>query len=380
MIEVPESPLIGSGEIGTLRGFFLGNRIPLGAQTVLILTGDTNSQHKTAVAISVTASTRATKIEASESFDHAPLTTTPSITLPTGASVECFVAGVLHSGTNNGSTTPGAGHTEILEILYNAQSCNFQRRTVNSTGGNVDVNWTQDNDDAYTLAVALTETGIAFDAASDSGSVVTGDVSFTHTPVGTPAGILVLAAINVVGGSASATYGGRPMVAVPNSPFAATLGNELATLYGFFLGEDIPAGAQTVFVTTDVLVRKLVTAISVIAQAPVRVLTTGTFDSASTTLPTIDLIIRGLECFIAGIAHSGINAVVSMSPGANSLQVAETTFDDLQVASCIRNAENPRGPLAGIYWAQLTEEARALGVALTAENEEFRRISMGRMG
>jgi hypothetical protein len=156
MIEVPGSPLVGTGELGTERGFFLGTNILAGAQTVQINTSDVISQQKVITAISVTAGTSETKLEASSTFESL-LTTAPFVTLVTRAGIECFVAGVMFSGDAFASETPGTDYTEVFEVASGGGSCSFIRRTVNSTGGNVVVDWTQGNNDAYVLGVAVAE-------------------------------------------------------------------------------------------------------------------------------------------------------------------------------------------------------------------------------
>ncbi len=91
--------------------------------------------------------------------------------------------------------------------------------------------------------------GPFFDAFTAGGEQVS---SFTHTPVGTPTGVLVA----VVDGNESAdlvtgvTYGGVPMVEVTGSPFAGTQGGT-TMIHLYWLATGIPTGAQTVAVTTS---------------------------------------------------------------------------------------------------------------------------------
>lgn len=91
---------------------------------------------------------------------------------------------------------------------------------------------------------------VAHDAASDVGSTKTGNFSWTHTPVGTPKGIVVF--LMELAASADpftgVTYGGVPMDEVA-SGFAQDTAGEPLCCKAYFLGDSIPTGAQTVSVS-----------------------------------------------------------------------------------------------------------------------------------
>lgn len=96
--------------------------------------------------------------------------------------------------------------------------------------------------------------GVAHDAASESHTGTTGSASeasfsWTHTPVGTPAGVVVFTYVRANADDAlSVTYGGVSMTAVPNARAVDTVG-EPRDCKAWFLGSNVPAGAQTVEVT-----------------------------------------------------------------------------------------------------------------------------------
>lgn len=97
------------------------------------------------------------------------------------------------------------------------------------------------------MALAL-DTNIAFPAGGTTSDATTGTRTWTHTPVGTPRGVLVLiviaaAATDVVTG---ATYGGVAMARVRAHIDAA---GEPGGAWAYFLGSGVPTGAQTVGVT-----------------------------------------------------------------------------------------------------------------------------------
>lgn len=96
---------------------------------------------------------------------------------------------------------------------------------------------------------------VAFDAASESHTGTTDATSvathsWTHTPVGTPRGIVVFTinrntSNDIVTG---VTYGGVSMTAVTGG-FAADTAGEVGATKAWFLGASIPTGAQTVEIT-----------------------------------------------------------------------------------------------------------------------------------
>lgn len=91
---------------------------------------------------------------------------------------------------------------------------------------------------------------VAHDAATALGAAfaTTPDpYTFTHTPVGTPRGILLLVAHanTATDDFVSATYGGVPMTEVTGSKATDTV-TQPGLVKAFFLGSGIPTGAQTV--------------------------------------------------------------------------------------------------------------------------------------
>jgi len=93
---------------------------------------------------------------------------------------------------------------------------------------------------------------IAFDAVSTIEGGSTPTYSFSHTPVGTPKGVLVfITSINATDYITSVTYGGVAMTEVSLSPLIYT-GAEPGIVHAFFLGSSVPTGTQTVEVTTTV--------------------------------------------------------------------------------------------------------------------------------
>jgi hypothetical protein len=91
---------------------------------------------------------------------------------------------------------------------------------------------------------------IAHDATSGSAALIATatTTTWTHTPVGTPKGVVVLIPQGLSTDQVSGvTYGG---VALTRIRFAARSAAEACAVYTYFLGQNIPTGPQTVAVTT----------------------------------------------------------------------------------------------------------------------------------
>jgi hypothetical protein len=96
---------------------------------------------------------------------------------------------------------------------------------------------------------------VAFDASSKSSAINTASqseasFSWLHTPVGIPSGVLIFVLANhqTNGSISGVTYGGIALTAVPSGLASDTLG-EPGRVQTWFLGSNIPTGAQTVQVT-----------------------------------------------------------------------------------------------------------------------------------
>jgi len=95
---------------------------------------------------------------------------------------------------------------------------------------------------------------IGYDAASESHTGTTGSASetsfsWTHTPVGTPKGVLVFTFVNANADDATAvTYGGVSLAAVSGGRAVDTAG-EPGDCKAWFLGSGLPTGSQTLTVT-----------------------------------------------------------------------------------------------------------------------------------
>jgi hypothetical protein len=205
---------------------------------------------------------------------------------------------------------------------------------------------------------------IAFDAFTASGSALGASLSFTHTPVGTPRGVLILHAQQpgTTTEVTAVTYGGATVSPVALSPQQVLAGNEDGVVYGFFLGSSIPTGAQTVAVTTNGTGSpNRCGVITVTAAADTTVEDTSVLDQVvanpSVTLDTAG----GLECFVAALLFSGQNTTVAVGGDYTSLALHDFTS---QVASWMRRTNNSTGGSVTVNWTASSEDAGIMAVAI----------------
>ncbi|KKM78934.1 hypothetical protein LCGC14_1355030 [marine sediment metagenome] len=156
---------------------------------------------------------------------------------------------------------------------------------------------------------------IAYDAASNS-SQSTGNLTWDHTPSGTPKGVLVfvLAADNGLDEVTGVTYGGVPLVEVALSPLLKTTTVPLAA-HAYFLGSSVPTGVQEVVVTvSNADSDRQALCYTVTSSQDSEVQNTATWLEEATTDPTATLALSGEECWVALTALSDSNSVGAISP------------------------------------------------------------------
>jgi hypothetical protein len=162
---------------------------------------------------------------------------------------------------------------------------------------------------------------VAFDAFSNV-AAGTGNLSWTHTPVGTPRGVIVQ--IAQYGGVdpdqddvASVTYGGVSMAEAALSPVEKDTG-EVGIVYEYFLGASIPTGAQTVAVTTNGKgISKRAAAITLTAAQDTSVVDTSIISQDTGANPSVVVSLGGIECFVAEVFVSGQAAVTGITELTN---------------------------------------------------------------
>lgn len=159
---------------------------------------------------------------------------------------------------------------------------------------------------------------VSFDAQSTLDFTTTANGSATHTPVGIPRGVVVLIAQNVASTDliSGVTYGGIAMTRLTNG-FANDTATETGAVYAYFLGANIPTGAQTVAVTvssgTDA---KTYWCMTVTGRGDTAIAASGVLNGDQTN-PSITLETNsGFQGMAFAIQWSGVNAPTSITAGA----------------------------------------------------------------
>lgn len=123
--------------------------------------------------------------------------------------------------------------------------------------------------------------------------------SWTHTPTGTPAGVIVITSerFDFIGVTA-VTYGGTSMTEITGSPHQHTTG-ETGQVTVWFLGSSVPTGAQTVAVTGGAIQRAMVSYTMSASGDMVIQDTDATINSDSVLEPSATLSLGSNNCFCA---------------------------------------------------------------------------------
>jgi hypothetical protein len=161
---------------------------------------------------------------------------------------------------------------------------------------------------------------VAYDAFSQS-ATATGELSWTHTPVGTPRGVEVYISQNVglTDEVTGVTYGGVTMTRDTNPAANPVTRNssEDGAVYKYFLGSSIPTGAQTVVVSVDATgSSKRAFAITVTAAADTEVVDCNSA-TGSTANPSTTLVLGGRTCFCSLGFWTGRNNNADSTPLTN---------------------------------------------------------------
>jgi hypothetical protein len=158
---------------------------------------------------------------------------------------------------------------------------------------------------------------VAFDAASSNGSLTVNDMSWTHTPVGTPRAVIVF----IFQGGSSAdtvngvTYGGVAMSEVTGSPLLRSAGVEVGGVYAYFLGASIPTGAQTVAVDSTGSGTKQAECITLTGSNDTELVDVdATTNSTSAANPSVTLSLGGRDCWCGLVYASGVDNPANVSP------------------------------------------------------------------
>lgn len=160
---------------------------------------------------------------------------------------------------------------------------------------------------------------VAYDTFSNAGefTAATDPKTWTHTPVGTPRGVVVF--IQQTGTSAdfvngTVSYGGVALTRVPTNGFAQDTAVEAASVYAYFLGSGIPTGAQTVSIDHDngIFGTKHAMCVTITAAADTEVVASGKLENDAAN-PSISLDSGAKTAIKLFNLYSGQNALANLS-------------------------------------------------------------------
>jgi hypothetical protein len=166
---------------------------------------------------------------------------------------------------------------------------------------------------------AAAQAQVAFDAWNN-GDAGTTTLSWTHTPVGTPRGIIVqVTNVESADQVTTATYGGVSMTEASCSPVLnADAGvDDPMSVATFFLGSSIPTGAQTVVVNVSGSGQKRSASIILTASADTEMVDCEAVNSDSTASPSVTLSLGGRTSFATLHAMTGRTATTQTTALTN---------------------------------------------------------------
>lgn len=205
---------------------------------------------------------------------------------------------------------------------------------------------------------------VALDAFN-AGTNAIGNMSWTHTPVGTPRAVVVHV-FNHTGGPAqvtSVTYGGVAMTEVTGSPLIKSTG-EAMVVQSFFLGASILTGAQTVQVNQASTSRNFGRSITYTAAADCEIVdidATISNDSVANPSATVGLLGRTSAVNIGFVSgHIATTSVTPLSGWTSQLeQTSNSRVDGVYTYDTISTADVTVG------WTQTADDALAIAFAVS---------------
>ena len=209
---------------------------------------------------------------------------------------------------------------------------------------------------------------VAFDAFGSS-TQGTGNLSWTHTPAGTPKGVIVFVVENDgVDGVTSATYGGTSMTECTGSPRQHNA-SEPGTIHCFTLLASVPAGAQTVSVTmSDTTTAKRGGSYTVTSSADTSILDVdATISSDSLANPSVTMQLTALNGFCSIGFHSGQNAPTGITPLSGWTGNLENDFGTQNAGWYKYDTVSTADVTAG--WTQGADDAVMIAIVLKDSSE-----------
>jgi hypothetical protein len=210
-----------------------------------------------------------------------------------------------------------------------------------------------------------------FDASSAASALATfrtSPVTWTHTPVGIPKGVVVFVGVETPGDFAmtSVTYGGVSMTQITGSPLSDTINAETHTAFGYFLGSGLPTGAQTISVSYTVSgsawsVNAAAVTVSGPNNSAIEDTSTATDGGSPSADPTCALTVAN-DSVCAGILLSGQIATSSVAVGSGMTQITEVDVGNVVQSYLYKTALATTN--TSLTWTVASEEWNILAIAI----------------
>lgn len=218
------------------------------------------------------------------------------------------------------------------------------------------------------IRVAI-EVDPVYDAYSQANG--TGDLSWTHTPVGQPTGVcLILWEFNTVASTVNdgdVTYGG--VVMSRQSFIGSTAGAVNLVKHVWWLNRDIPAGPQTVLVNADDVLTRQASVMTVTGGSHAEIDAIASMTNSGTN-PTTNMTTFKRALVFASL-FTDLDDGSTIAPGASYTQLGEHDLGTETVATMRNTAGAQPAGVYAVNWSAATSGWSMYGVAIRAVNYRF---------
>jgi hypothetical protein len=206
---------------------------------------------------------------------------------------------------------------------------------------------------------------ISYDAESEGTGTTT--LSWTHTPVGTPRGVLVFCMVATISTDvfSGATYGGTAMTAVGS---AADSSGEVGFTEAYFLGASIPTGAQTAVCTVSSGTNTKHGVAFTFTNNNASDMETAGADfctvSADVDDPSCTIASQTSPTMAAAAMHSGQNAEASTTAGSGFTIRHSNDYGTSTTASETMTTQQSSGTVTAAFVTAASDDVAMVGVAI----------------
>lgn len=202
----------------------------------------------------------------------------------------------------------------------------------------------------------------------NAGAGGTGNLSWTHTPSGTPKGVVVIVG-QFIGGTdevTSVTYDGVAMTEVSPSPLCKTSG-EPGCAYAYFMGSSVPTGAKTVQVNVSgSSTRRAISCTITAATSTMSVDSVGSLSTDAVVDPSFTIsTTAGVETVVIGGGFFGDSVGTNTQPGTGYTTIVDDAPGGGGRIHVERKNTNPTGGSVTVNWTDAnSDDAVLIGLAV----------------